>query len=114
MNPFPPTPVDPLQFRDGLGCHSDALDGTLVRPPSDPEEAPLAPRRPPAVLHHPELLTRDVTLAIAHQQHRVVGQLKRVVGVMKARVVVDTLLVVHEVRIHLDENSVRNTPDILT
>lgn len=98
-----PSPKLPLllQFGDGLSCYSDALYSALVGAPADSEEAFLAPAVAPAVLDDPVLLSHLVALAVAHQQHGVVGQLKGVVGVQQARVVVDALLVVHEVIVHL-------------
>lgn len=92
-----------LQLNDGLGGDRDALDGALVAAPPDAEEAALAPGGAPAVLDDPVLLARHVTAAVAHQQHGVVGQLEGVVGVHQAGVVVDALLVVHEVRVDLVE-----------
>jgi len=93
--------LHPLQLGDGRGRHGDALDSALVPPPADPEVAPLPPRRPPAVLHGPELLTRPAAATEAHEQHGVVRQLEGAEGVRHARVVVDTPTVGHEVRVHL-------------
>lgn len=89
------------QVGDGHGGHGDALDGALVAAPADPEVAFLAPLAAPAVLHDPELLAALGALAVAHQQHGVVGQLEGVAAVPEAAVVVDALLVVHEVRVDL-------------
>lgn len=89
------------QIGDGGGRHGDALDGALVAAPADPEVAVLAPLGAPAVLHDPELLATLWTFAVAHQQHGVVGQLEGVVAVFEAGVVVDALLVVHEVLVDL-------------
>lgn len=89
------------QVGDGRGGHGDALDGALVAAPADPEVAFLAPVAAPAVLYDPELLAALGALAVAHQQHGVVGQLEGVAAVPEAAVVVDALLVVHEVRVDL-------------
>ena len=93
----------PLQSGDGFGCHGDALDGALVASAADSEVAVLAPAGAPAVLHNPELLPGLVAAAESHQQHGVVGQLEGIEAVCEAGVVVDALLVVHEVRVHLRE-----------
>lgn len=92
-----------LQFWDRLGCDRNALNGALVTSPADSEVAVLAPAGSPAVLNDPVLLAGHVALAVAHQKHSVVGQLERIEGVSEARVVVDALLVVHEVRVDLGE-----------
>lgn len=89
------------QVGDGRGGHGDALDGAFVAAPADPEVPLLAPVAAPAVLHDPELLAALGALAVAHQQHGVVGQLEGVAAVPEAAVVVDSLLVVHEVRVDL-------------
>lgn len=95
------TPQGSLQSGDRVGGDRDALDGTLVAAPADAEVAALAPARAPAVLDGPVLLPGLVAAAVAHQQHGVVGQLEGVEGVSEARVVVDALLVVHEVGVDL-------------
>lgn len=91
----------PLQFGDGLGCDCDALDGTLVASPANSEVAVLAPGGAPTVLHNPVLLPGHVAAAIPHQEHSVVGLLEGIIVVCQACVVVDALLVVHEVRVDL-------------
>lgn len=98
---IPPSPLVLLQFGDGFGCNCDALNGTLVTSPADSEEAVLTPVGAPAVLDNPVLLSSHVASAIPHQQHSVIGQLEGVVRVSEASVVVDALLVVHEVRVDL-------------
>lgn len=92
-----------LQFRDGLGCDRNALDGALVTPSADSEVAVFSPARAPAVLDDPVLLPTLGAAAVAHQQHSVVGQLEGVEVVCQTSVVVDAFLVVHEVRIDLNK-----------
>lgn len=90
-----------LQFRYRVGCDSDALDGTLVISAANSEVAFLAPAGAPAVLDNPVILPSLVAATVPHQQHGMVGQLKGIEWVCKASVVVDALLIVHEVRIDL-------------
>lgn len=94
-----------LEFGDGCGCYSDALDGALVTPSADAEEAILSPAGSPAVLDNPVLLPSLVAVAVAHQQHSMVGQLEWIEGVCEARVVVDAPGIVHEVRVDLWTNT---------
>lgn len=89
------------QLSDGLDSHSDALYSALVGPAPDAEVAVFAPASSPAVLHNPILLACLLAPPIAHQQHRVIGQLKRVDRVTQARVMVDALFVVKKVRVDL-------------
>lgn len=98
------------QLSNGLGCYSDALYGALVHPAPDAEVAVFTPASSPAVLHNPELLTRLLAPPITHQEHGMIGQLKRVDGVLQARVMVDTLFVVHEVRVDLKSHAHRAVP----
>lgn len=106
LKPFLPfiLTLQPLQFGDGVGCYSDALDGTLIATPADSEVAILAPVCAPAVLDNPVLLSGLVAAAIPNQQHGMVGQLEGIEGVCEACVVVDALLIVHEVRVDLWED----------
>lgn len=98
------------KLTDWLGCHGDALYSTLVRPAPDAEEAVFAPSRSPAVLHDPVFLTRLLAPPIAHQEHRMIGQLERVDGVKQARVMVDAPFIEHEVRINLKGHAQRAVP----
>lgn len=91
----------PLQCGDGHGSDGDALDGALVASPADSEVAVLAPAGAPAVLDDPVLLPCLVAAAVPHQEHGVVGQLEGIDGVSEACVVVDALLVRHEVGVDL-------------
>lgn len=90
------------ELSDRLDCHSDALYGTLVGPAPDAEVAIFAPLGSPAILHDPVLLACLLVPPIAHQQHRMIGQLKRVDRVTQACVMVDAPFVVNEVRIDLE------------
>lgn len=92
---------EPLQFGDGCGSDCDALDGALVAPSADSEEAVLAPAGAPAVLDDPVLLPGLVAAAVTHQEHGVVGQLEGIEGVSEACVVVDAPFVSHEVGVDL-------------
>lgn len=97
MSPRP----GPLQFGDGCGSDRDALDGALVASPADSEVAVLAPAGAPAVLDDPVLLPGLVAAAVPHQEHGVVGQLEGIEGVSEPCVMVDALLVCHEVGVDL-------------
>ncbi len=90
-----------LKFGDWFSGYSNALNGAFIGSSTDPEKAILTPPASPAVLHDPVLLASLMALPIPHQQHSVIGQLKRIDGVTEAGVMVDALLVVHEVWVHL-------------
>lgn len=90
-----------LKFGDWFSGYSNALNGTFICSSTDPEKSLLTPPASPAVLHDPVLLASLMALPIPHQQHSMIGQLKRIDGVTEAGVMVDALLVVHEVWVHL-------------
>lgn len=102
-----------LQIDDWCSSYSNALNGTLVRSTTDSEKPVLAPVASPAVLHDPVFLPGLMALPIPHQQHRMVGQLKWIVGVTEASVMVDALFVGHEIWVDLQCHTHGAVPDQL-
>lgn len=102
-----------LKFGDWCSSYSNALNGAFIGSSTDPEKPILAPPGSPAVLHDPVLLAGLMAFPIPHQQHGVIGQLKRIVGVTEAGVMVDALLVVHEIWVDLQGHAHGAVPDQL-
>lgn len=102
-----------LQISDWCSSYSNALNGTLICSTTDSEIPILAPVASPAVLHDPVFLPGLMALPIPHQQHRMIGQLKWIVGVTEASVMVDALFVVHEIWVHLQCHTHGAVPDQL-
>lgn len=102
-----------LKFGDWCSGYSNALNGAFICSSTDPEKSILAPTASPAVLHDPVLLAGLMALPIPHQQHSVISQLKRIDGVTEAGVMVDALLVVHEIWVHLQGHTHGAVPNQL-
>lgn len=93
-------------LRHWNSANGERFDTTLVGATTDPEVSLETPVGAPAILHNPILLT-SVRLAVADNEHGVVGDLEWIerIGVTLLLLMrVDTTMVAHKVRVDFESN----------